>query len=40
MYIASIEGNRIKEYGGRILYEIDGFITHKELMMLIALLFA
>ena len=39
-YIAEIQGNKIREYCGSYLYEIDGFLSNRELMMLIALLFA
>ena len=39
-YIAEIQGNMIKEYCGSYLYEIDVFLSNRELMMLIAILFA
>ena len=38
--MARIKRYGIKEFYGKTLYEIDGFITNKELMMLIVLLFA
>lgn len=38
--IAQIDGNKIKEWAGLYIYEISGFVSHKELMALIAILFA
>ena len=39
-YILETTGDKIREYCGPFLYQIEGFISHKELMALIAILFA
>lgn len=38
--ILETDGQRIREYCGKYLYEINGFISNRELMALIAILFA
>ena len=40
MPLYEVEGNKIKEYCGNYLYEIDGFLSGKELLGLLAILFA
>ena len=37
--IAEINGNYIKEYCGPIRYEVSGFVSHHQLMALVAILF-
>lgn len=39
-YVLEINGGMIKEYCGPYLYEITGFVSHQELMALMAILFA
>ena len=39
-YIAEVQDNKIRRWGGLWEYVIDGFITHKELMALLTLLYA
>ena len=39
-YIAEVVDNKIREYCGQYLYEINGFLTHEQLLALITLLFA
>ena len=38
-YRYTIENDKVREYCGKYLYEIDGFLSNRELMMLIAILF-
>ena len=38
--LLEIDGGKIKEYFGKPLYEIDGFLSRRELMALLAILFA
>lgn len=39
-YILECDGNRIRDYCGSYRYEIEGFMTRKEIMMLLTLLYA
>ena len=39
-YILECDGGRLKEYCGSYRYEIEGFMTRKEIMMLLTLLYA
>ena len=39
-YIAEVEDGRIREYCGNYLYTIEGSLSSKELLALIAILFA